>query len=253
MPRCYISLGGNLGTVADAFNAALDRLAKVPGNAVVAVSRYLGTEPVGDRAGGNRFLNAVAEIDTKLPPLQLLDLLQSIELDLGRTRTIRWGPRTLDLDLLHYGSEIIDLPRLLVPHPAAWYRRFVLDPLVEIAPRLVHPVKQADIQTLRQRLLGRPLIAALAGGGPETRSGLILELGSAFPDVNFLDWEGIRQPRSGLEDEPALTFWLGLPVDKTVLPGNGFEQLPLLSRIDATTPREPVEEFVRHVLQSALG
>src|SRR5437016_1241572 len=102
MPRCYISLGGNLGVVGDSFDAALNWLAKSSCNAVLAVSRYHRTEPVGTKAGGG-FLNAAAEIDTPLSPLELLDLLQSIEMDLGRTRTTRWGPRTLDLDLIFYG------------------------------------------------------------------------------------------------------------------------------------------------------
>src|SRR5262249_14782283 len=149
------------GVVHETFGKALEKLASAPHSTVPAVSRSLPTRSIGERAGAG-FLNAAAEIDTSLPPLELLDLLQSIELALGRQRTVHWGPRTLDLDLLFYGTEVIDSPRLVVPHPAAWYRRFVLDPLVEIAPRLVHPEKQVDIHALRQRLLVRPLVAAFA-------------------------------------------------------------------------------------------
>src|SRR5262245_18160614 len=99
MPRCYVSLGGNLGPVRDACNEALARLAGAPGTNVLAVSRFHPTNPVGPEAGGE-FLNAAAVIDTALSPLELLDSLQSIELSLGRQRTIRWGPRPIDLDLL---------------------------------------------------------------------------------------------------------------------------------------------------------
>src|SRR5262245_21273994 len=125
MPHCLIALGGNLGAVERSFEGALQRLADAPRCALVAASRLHRTAAVGTDAGPE-FLNAAAEVATELAPLELLDLLQSIERDFGRIRGTHWGPRTLDLDLLFYGSEIIDLPRLVVPHPAVWHRRFVL-------------------------------------------------------------------------------------------------------------------------------
>jgi len=178
--------------------------------------------------------------------------VQSIEADLGRARPFRWAPRPIDLDLLFYDSEIIDLPRLKVPHPAAWYRRFVLDPLVEIAPRFVHPEKLADIEALRQRLLGRPLVVAFAGGEPEARSRLMRVLGPAIPGTRFIDWSETLQTGAGPATEPALTFWLGPDRDPTN-PSRKFCQLPLVSRIDATKISEPLEDFVRHAIRSALG
>jgi 2-amino-4-hydroxy-6-hydroxymethyldihydropteridine diphosphokinase len=252
MPRCYLSLGGNLGPVRNAFNDALARLAAAPGTSVIAVTRFHRTEPVGPDAGGE-FLNAAAEIDTPLSPLELLDSLQSIELALGRQRTIRWGPRPIDLDLIFYGSEIIDLPQLVVPHPAAWYRRFVLDPLVEIAPHFVHPERQADIRTLHARLLARPLGAAFAGGRSEDRIVLIGKLAAEFPNVNFVEREGANPPAIPSDAEATFVFWLGAaspPEDR--LPVE-FHQLPLVSRFDVTRVSEPVDEFVRNVLRSALG
>src|SRR5580765_3109618 len=99
MARCHISLGGNSGPVAENFAAALGRLRGAAGCSVVAVSRSFETASVGSAAGG-RFLNAAAELETSLEPLALLDLLQSVESDLGRRRTVRWGPRPIDLDLL---------------------------------------------------------------------------------------------------------------------------------------------------------
>jgi 2-amino-4-hydroxy-6-hydroxymethyldihydropteridine diphosphokinase len=252
MPRCYISLGGNLGSVGDAFDEALARLGREPGHAVVAVSGYFQTKPVG-AAAGRGFLNAAAEIETPLRPLELLDLLQSIETELGRTRTVRWGPRTLDLDLLFYGSEIIDLPRLVVPHPAVWYRRFVLDPLVEIAPRFIHPERQADLHALHQRLLAKPFVAAFAGGSSESRAALMRDLAPAFPQMRFREWERNEMAESGAVAGPALIFWLGAEISDGARAALEFAQLPLVSRIDVTAAPEPSLDFVRDVVQSALG
>lgn len=255
MPRCYISLGGNSGPVAATFELALERLPGAGDCQVVAVSSFNKTAPVGDHAGAG-FLNAAAELQTALTPLQLLDKLQAIERELGRTRTIHWGPRTLDLDLLFWESQIINSPRLVVPHPAAWYRRFVLDPLVEIAPHFVHPVKQLDMTTLRARLLVRPFRVSVAGGTFENKSELIRRLSTDFPDVVFSDWD------PSAESEPALIFWLGSPVGSVKVgstagsaagASSGFEGLPAVPRIDTTSQTQPIHDFARYVIQAAQG
>lgn len=253
MPRCHISLGGNSGPVAETFEIALRRLQDSGDCRVVAVSSHIETTPVGDEAGVV-FLNAAAELETVLAPLELLDQLQCVERELGRTRTTHWGPRTLDLDLLFYESQIIESARLVVPHPAAWYRRFVLDPLVEIAPRLVHPVKDVEIAVLRDRLLARPLRISLAGGTSAEKTALIGSLSPMFPAVAFSDWN--TYPHG--EPEPALIFWLG-PEPGFSEPGCfppagcDFDSLPRLPRIDATAGVPPVQDFVRYVIQSAQG
>src|SRR5690242_4451407 len=123
MPDCWIALGGNLGPVRQTFADALDLLRDAPGVSIREVSPIHQTRPVGS-AAGSEYANAAAALTTDLAPLALLDLLLSIENRLGRVRETHWGPRTLDLDLLLYGSETIDLPRLTVPHPHLWYRRF---------------------------------------------------------------------------------------------------------------------------------
>ena len=251
MPRCHISLGGNSGPVAETFEQALRRLQSVSDCRVVAISRYYETAPVGDQAGAG-YLNAAAELETALAPLELLDKLQSIERDLGRTRATRWGPRTLDLDLVFYGSQILDSPRLVVPHPAAWYRRFVLDPLVEIAPRFVHPVKEVEIRTLRDRLLVRPLRVSLAGGTSEDKSELIGLLSPRFAAVEFSDWDSSPPNGADPAGEPALILWLGHKSGLSAPATCDFEHLPRLSRIDATAGTQPVHDFARYVLQSAL-
>jgi 2-amino-4-hydroxy-6-hydroxymethyldihydropteridine diphosphokinase len=252
MPRCYISLGGNLGVVSDTFQKALSSLGSVTGTTVVAVSSFQRTNPVGQKAGGE-FLNAAVEIDTSQSPLDLLDLLQSIEQTLGRTRTVRWGPRPIDVDLLFYGSEIIDVPRLVIPHPAAWYRRFVLDPLVEIAPDYIHPERQADIQTLRARLLMRPLVAIFAGGVSGERHALIQKLAADFPDVKLLELDRTALRCAATGNEPTLTFWLGRVHQQDAGITVEFDELPVSSRLDITRASGPVEEYVRNVFRSALG
>src|ERR1700754_766320 len=107
MPRALVSLGGNQGEVRATFRAALESLRRHPHVEAVRASRVYSTPPVGDDAGA-AFLNAAAELTTSLDPLSLLDLLQATEQQLGRVRTLHWGPRTLDLDLLAFDGQIVD-------------------------------------------------------------------------------------------------------------------------------------------------
>lgn len=178
--RCWIALGGNVGDVSATLRSALDRIDASPGVDVRSASRLYDTTPVGAAAGA-RFFNAAAELEVEVSPPQLLDLLQRVESELGRTRDVRWGPRTIDLDLLLWGEACIRSERLTVPHPALWYRRFVLDPLVEIAPHAVHPRFGLTIRQLRERLLERPLPVAVAGTMPSAGH-LRRLLTEVFPD-----------------------------------------------------------------------
>src|SRR5205807_156940 len=139
----YIALGSNLGDRAANLQSALALLAAQAGIRLGRVSPFHETDPVGGPPGQARYLNAAAEIETTLAATDLLQALQEVEQNLGRQRLEKDGPRTLDLDLLFYGKEIIDLQRpdlkLQVPHPRLHERFFVLEPLVQIAPGLVHP------------------------------------------------------------------------------------------------------------------
>lgn len=165
MPVCYLALGGNTGDVASTFQQALKRLPEL-GVDILSCSRLYRTAPVGADAG-DPFLNAAAEAVTTLEAPAVLDVLQQVETELGRERTTHWGPRTIDLDLILYGYEVIHSPRLTVPHPAAWYRRFVIDPLHEIAPQAFHPVQRKRIELIRRGLLTRPLSIALLSESSE--------------------------------------------------------------------------------------
>jgi 2-amino-4-hydroxy-6-hydroxymethyldihydropteridine diphosphokinase len=142
--RAYVGLGSNLGEREETIRAAV---AALPG--VVAVSHLRETDPVG-LTEQPRFLNGVAALETRLSARELLDTLLAIELQLGRERRERWGPRTIDLDLLLYGEAEIDEPGLTVPHPRLHERRFALEPLAELAPGLRVPGRGAVDELLAE-------------------------------------------------------------------------------------------------------
>ena len=151
MTRAYIGLGSNMGDRERMLWSALHMLTFNPEVEVVAVSSIRETDPVGFE-DQPRFLNAAAAIDTELGPRALLDLLLSIERELGRTRDgPRFGPRSIDLDLLLYGDEVVDEPGLTVPHPRLHERRFALEPLAELDPDLTVPEK-GSLQALLARV-----------------------------------------------------------------------------------------------------
>jgi len=134
----FLGLGSNLGDRSRHLDQALEHLGDHPEVTVRRVSPVYETAPVGP-AGQGPYLNAAAEIETRLEPAPLLGILLEIERLLGRVRTERWGPRTIDLDLLLYGARQVDEPGLKVPHPRLTERRFVLVPLRDIAAEVVVP------------------------------------------------------------------------------------------------------------------
>ncbi|WP_087022072.1 2-amino-4-hydroxy-6-hydroxymethyldihydropteridine diphosphokinase [Thaumasiovibrio subtropicus] len=135
----YIAIGSNLGKPDQKALAAIEALKQAEGISVTAASSLYSSKPMGP-ADQPDYINAVVEITTTLDPIRLLDTTQAIELEHGRERKEeRWGPRTLDLDILLYGDRVIDEPRLTVPHYGMKVREFVLYPLAEIAPDLTLP------------------------------------------------------------------------------------------------------------------
>jgi 2-amino-4-hydroxy-6-hydroxymethyldihydropteridine diphosphokinase len=137
--RAYVGLGANLGDREATLRQAVERLGEVDGLRVVGVSQLRETDPVGV-VDQPRFLNGAAAIETELAPRELLDALLDVERGLGRVRDgARWGPRTVDLDLLVYADLVMDEPGLHVPHPRLHERRFALEPLADLDPSLEIP------------------------------------------------------------------------------------------------------------------
>ena len=133
----YIGIGSNVGDKAANCLQAIEFLAEA--GLIIRVSSLYYTEPVGFKAQED-FINAVVALETDRPPSELLAICRAIEVKLERRRTVRWGPRTIDLDILLYGDLVMDQADLVIPHPLMAARKFVLAPLVEIAPDAVHPV-----------------------------------------------------------------------------------------------------------------
>lgn len=158
----YLSLGSNVGDRPANLRAAIKRLAGA--GAVQAVSAVYETEPV-DVRDQPWFLNCVVAVETAMPPRELLNLALAVEQAMGRHRTRDKGPRTIDIDILLFGDRVINEPGLKIPHPAMHQRRFVLEPLAEIAPGVLHP---AIKKTARQLLAGLPTGQAVRNLRPGT-------------------------------------------------------------------------------------
>ncbi len=243
MTTCLIGLGGNLGNVSQTIAGALQSLSQTPGVRVDRWSSLYQTTPVGS-AAGTEFTNAAAQLETTLSARELLSGLLAVENQFGRERNIEWGPRTLDLDLLFFGDEIInDPPVLHVPHSGCWYRRFVLDPLFELVPNFVHPEKQQTIAELRSRLLARPFrvdVLDLAGSiDPVLRA-----MQAMLPESEL---RAIRQPDEVCQDDHGLLVRL----DSGPLPPWA---LPLKSRVgwlDVSTRMGDRQQKLNNILRSA--
>lgn len=149
MVKCYIAIGSNLADPVAQAESAIAALQQLAESNLLSVSSLYGSKPMGPQDQPD-YINAVTCIETTLSPLPLLDALQQIENTQGRERLQRWGARTLDLDILLYGNEIIDSPRLTIPHNGMKEREFVLYPLAEIAPELILPCGQSlhDVLTV---------------------------------------------------------------------------------------------------------
>jgi 3-oxoacyl-[acyl-carrier protein] reductase len=163
MTYAFIALGSNLGDRDDSLRQALAALRQTNGVEVTRLSPVYETRPVGGPLGQGPYLNAVAEICTEVPARDLLDQLLAIENSLGRVRQERDGPRTIDLDLLLYGDLVYSEERLILPHPRLHERLFVLQPLAQLAPGLIHPVLKRTVAELLADLQGLQLHGSAPG------------------------------------------------------------------------------------------
>ncbi len=148
MPTCLLGLGSNVGDSEATLRAAIGEIAALPDVRLVRHSGWHRTRPVGGPPAQADYTNGAAVIETTIAPLALLAELQQIETRHGRVRAERWSPRTLDIDILLYGSEVSETQMLTLPHPRMSFRRFVLEPAAEIAPKMLHPVIGWSIERL---------------------------------------------------------------------------------------------------------
>lgn len=181
MSVCLIGLGSNEGDRRAILEAAVARLRQTPSVSVAAVSTLCETLPVGGSPGQPAYLNGALRAKTSLGPHELLACLQQIEHDLGRRRTERWGPRTIDLDLLLYDDLVLDSPSLVVPHPRMAWRRFVLEPAREVAGFMVHPVIGWTVDRLLEHLSATRPYVAIAGPIAAGKTRLAERLSAAIP------------------------------------------------------------------------
>jgi 2-amino-4-hydroxy-6-hydroxymethyldihydropteridine diphosphokinase len=163
MSLCLIGLGANLGNRRRALDQAIERLGRQPQIRVVQTSRFFETFPAGGPPGQGLFVNAAAVLETALGPEAVLDVLLGIEASLGRQRGERWGPRTLDLDLLLYDDVVLETPALVVPHPRMAWRRFVLEPAADVAGPMIHPTTGWTVDRLLAHLNTARDYVAIAG------------------------------------------------------------------------------------------
>lgn len=234
MTICLIGCGSNLGQRREQLDQAIELLRYMPGVCVTAVSRYHETRPIGGPLGQEPFLNSAAVLETDLEPAELFSLLEAVENTLHRERNVRWGPRTVDLDMLLYGDVVLETEALTLPHPRMVTRRFVLEPCVEIAGGLRHPTSGFTLAELLDAISSPHSHVAVVGvpgsGAPEVaeivaditlarllRAPISLplvvpsvhdcsQLISKWSEAMMLD-EWPDDPHGTVSD-----FWLGLPL-----------------------------------------
>ena len=166
MESVHIGLGSNLGNMERNLKEAVDRLGAIDATRLLRISSLYFCEPIGGPPQP-WYYNAIVQVITSLAPLNILRALQEIEKDMGRTRSERNSPRTIDLDIIFFGEQLINTDDLIIPHPRLLERRFVLEPLVEIASNLVHPAKGGTMEEWLKKM---------KGGGTVVKKGLFYEI-----------------------------------------------------------------------------
>lgn len=205
-------------------------------------------------SAGDEFLNAAATLQTSLSPTALLPRLHHLEQALGRERKFRWGPRTIDLDLLFHGDTVLDLASMVIPHPCLWFRRFVLQPLREVAPDWRHPVLHETVRQLSDRLEQRPLQLELSSaGGVQPVESLVTELNAEF-DAELLTLTAVATSALPTADQFARLVVVPLPseADPRTQPRH---QASRCIELPVKNPenRAEIGSAVRQIISAILG
>jgi len=260
MPACLLGLGSNLGEREATLTAAIDEIDALPNARVSRRSGWYRSRPLGGPPGQAEFLNAAAVVETSIQPLAFLEHLQRIESRHGRERADRWAARTLDIDLLMYGDEVMETAALVLPHLRMSFRRFVLEPAVEVAAKMVHPVIGWPIERLLLHLDAAQDQAALLSPSDELRRELSAKL------VERFGAQPIDRPSFKTADPhwpPAYCDWLafGPSPDKAAAApprrsrlayaAAAFPKLTIL--LDASGPRHVKSEWSTIVRQPGRG
>lgn len=233
MARCFVGLGANQGQPRETFKRVKKSLESLPGISLCSASSTYLSRAMGRRAGGD-FFNAVVELQIHCSPPELLTELQVIEIELGRQRGAKWGPRIIDLDLLYIDDLCLESERLILPHPHAWYRRFVLEPMCEIDAEFLHPVYSLTQRQLLQRIDRTPFRLEILGKFP--RSGEIDRIRLDFPELEI---DYVSAPDEGA----SLVVSLNAEPASTIVPVLNLEQLP----------EESADDALRSALEACLG
>jgi 2-amino-4-hydroxy-6-hydroxymethyldihydropteridine diphosphokinase len=236
MAQAAVAIGGNLGDVPATVNAACAELARHEQISELRCSALFRSAPMGAVAG-ETFWNAACVLETSLDPHALLAVLQRVENLSGRTREVRWGPRTLDLDLILYSGEVVGSETLTVPHPHFWYRGFVLEPLAELIPDISPPGFTQTVRELAERLRARPFRLGIAGAfDAASVRGVVSEF--AAHGMAQVELERFRLSEDIGRGQTSLTIWFG----------------PRESNTPATeTPLLCYERFEPQLLRDALA
>ncbi|HEY2839325.1 MAG TPA: 2-amino-4-hydroxy-6-hydroxymethyldihydropteridine diphosphokinase [Pirellulales bacterium] len=198
MSHCLIALGANLGDRAETMSRAVALLGQNSHFHSLTHSAWRETTPIGGPAGQPPYLNGALIVSTALPPAQVLAELQAIELRLGRDRQVRWGSRTIDLDLLLYDDLILSTPELTLPHPGMAFRKFVIEPAAEIAPEMRHPQIGWTLGELREHLLNAIPYVAITGAAAVGKSLLASQIVASCDARRIVDpAESLLRPAAG--------------------------------------------------------
>lgn len=203
MARCLLALGSNLGNRAELLRSAMGEVSRLPESQLLARSRWRETPSIGGPEGQDPFLNGALLIQTSLAPLDLMARLQEIETRLGRQRTVRWGARAIDIDWLLCDAQVLASPALQLPHPRMSFRRFVLEPAVEIAGSMLHPTSGWTLAQLLFHLKSAARYVAVAAPEPRLADWLADRLASTLGCLRLEP--SLAEPSAATDSEPPNT------------------------------------------------